>query len=138
MKPVFRAICYALILLASASKAIACRCGPEITPRAAYERAETVVLARVEEVKNRPDQNGVTARLTVARAWKKPVSREIAVLSTTTCAFNFERGQQYILYIFRGSDRQLHTSQCLGNVPVSDAGKVRAWLDRYGVSAAVN
>ena len=113
--------------------ASACRCVEPIAPSPAYRHATTVVQGRVDGVKlNAADQSAI-ATITVTAAWKQAVPATIEVFTDTNCAYPFETGREYVLFLLK--DRPLAgyvTGRCMGNQPAIQADTVLRWLRRNG------
>jgi hypothetical protein len=128
----------ACLLLTLAVPAWACRCPAEPSAATAYQRADVVVQATVLTVQGDINQDGATARLRVLRAWKRPVGAEIEVRTATTCAFEFQGGASYLLYLTVSADgAQYSTKRCMGNLPLAGADKALDWLQRHGAPVSV-
>jgi hypothetical protein len=127
-----------LILIAAGSpEAQGCRCAPGLSERSAYKRAHAVVVAEVANVTAHASGNGSTAAIRVSKAWKAPVRREATVETSTTCAFDFQKSQKYVLYLFMSEGKGYYTSRCVGNELVSEAEKKLEWLRRNGTPSTV-
>jgi len=120
------------ISLAAADDAWACRCPASVSPATAYKRAHVVVTGKVASVQPLPQQQGTNAIVTVSTNWKKKVASEISVSTETTCAYNFEAGSEYLLYLFETKDGNYYTSLCAGNQPLAAAAKSMTWLRKSG------
>ena len=128
----------ACLLLTLVAPAWACRCPAEPSAATAYQRADVVVQATVLAVQGDINQDGATARLRVLRAWKRPVGAEIEVRTATTCAFEFQGGASYLLYLTVSADgAQYSTKRCMGNLPLAGADKALDWLQRHGATVSV-
>jgi hypothetical protein len=129
---------FLMLCAAAAPQALACRCSLGLSERAAYQRAHVVVVGRVDKVAPHADQNGSTATLTVTQGWKKRVSHEIQVETSTDCAFQFSDGQEYLLYLYDEPNGGFYTSECVGNAQLLHAGHPLDWLKRHGTPAIVD
>ena len=123
--------------MAAAQPALACRCAADLSPTAAYQRAEAVVIGEVSAVKADSEPGSSTATITISHAWKKAVSREIRVHTSTTCAYAFREGQQFVLYLYPSRSAGYYTSHCVGNATLAEGGKKIAWLKRNGAVSSV-
>lgn len=112
--------------------ALACRCPTHLPFSKAYERAQSVVTGKVSAVATNPDGNGSTATVTVSHAWKAQVSQTISVSTSTTCAFNFVQGEEYLLYLYRTPEGGYYTSKCVGDLPIAKAEPALSWLKIHG------
>lgn len=111
----------------------ACRCPDGVPASTAYRQAQVVVLATVVQVSGDRDREGATAVVTVSRAWKAPVDERIEIFTNTTCAFDFQPGQTYLLYVQKtAAGARYWTKRCFGNLPAADAARHIRWLDRHG------
>jgi len=122
-------------LVGAASGADACRC-VEPGPAVAYRRAEAVAQVQVTKVTGNPvGPGGAKVQLTVSRGWKAPVGDSIEVATSTTCAYVFEQGREYLVYLQRDEANALITRRCMGNRPLVDAKAALDWLARHGKAA---
>jgi hypothetical protein len=112
----------------------ACRC-IEPTVKAAYRRADLVVVATIDEV----DRSGETVkvRATVSDAWKVSAPAQITFLSGETCAYDVGVGQKHLLFLYNGEGGVYGTVRCRGSRSLASARKSIAWLRRFGKSASV-
>src|SRR5258705_11757488 len=119
-----------------ATGAQACRCTEPLTPRAAYQNADGVVIAEVLAMDgNHKAVGGALATLRVSKAWKARVPARLTVETRTTCAFNFHTAETYLVYLTRANGRTPYTTRiCLGNLLARDAAGAIEWLDRHGKS----
>jgi len=123
----------ALLVAASHSVALACRCPPSISPAEAYRAAQVVVQGRIVSVARDSAGQLSVATVAVQRAWKGPVGVQIDVTTRTTCAYDFPEGQEVLLYLqHHVQHNRLETRMCAGNLKVTEAGKPLAWLQRHG------
>jgi len=130
------ALTLAIALLPAAS--FACRCIDPGPTAPAYKKAAAVMVGKVISVRKNADST-VTASLQVSQGWKRDVSALLDVSTVaTTCAFPFEEGKEYVLYV-----RDLpvsggySTARCMGNVAIEDAAQALAWLKRNGAAKQV-
>jgi hypothetical protein len=122
-----------LLLLALPAASFACRCAGALSPADAYRLADVVLLGQTTAVSGDINQEGLTATVRVAQAWKQPVSREIIVSTTTTCAFSFRAHQDYLLYLSKDPQNGRYTTKaCVGNQPIEAAEKALQWLKTHG------
>ena len=125
----------AFVVLAQANAA-ACRCPVHVSASTFYRKAQFVVTGKVVEVHANANGDGWTATVAVDRAWKAEVPKTISISTHTTCAFEFTRGAEYLLYLFRDPAGGFYTSKCVGNLPVAEAGARLRWLERNGTPAS--
>ena len=136
-------LCLALTALAGfvillPGRALACRCPEYVRAETPYERAHFVITGKVVEVRPNADGDGWTATVTVDHAWKADIPKTISISSHTTCAFKFEQGADYVLYLFRNKkDGSYYTSKCAGNLPIADAASRLKWLEQHGTAASI-
>jgi hypothetical protein len=112
----------------------ACRCPAFPSPHAAYGRAHLVVAATVTNATPNAAQDQATATLRVSKGWKKKAPREISVSTSSSCAFAFTTGEEYLLYLFETSDGGYFTSKCVGNQPLREASRALKWLKEHGAA----
>lgn len=125
----------AVALLAIAGSAQACRCVEPLPPATAYRHASAVVKARVVDVRINAAEQSATARVSVSLNWKLGTATEIEVFTDTNCAYPFEAGREYVLFLLK--DRPLPgyvSGRCMGNQPTdgNKADPVQRWLRRRG------
>ena len=96
-----------------------------------------MVLAEVLEIDGKFNaEGGAIATLRAAKAWKSGVPATLKVETRTTCAFDFRKGETYLVYLSRSGHRaQFATTICDGNLPVSKAGAALQWLGKNKPSA---
>lgn len=129
---------FILLLLVLPASGLACRCLEDIAPASAYRQADVVVWGQARAVRGDINKEGATASVRVFKAWKKPVRAEIDILTSTTCAFVFRTGEEYLLYLHVSPDGARYTTKrCLGNRTIAEAQKALDWLKRHGVPATV-
>jgi hypothetical protein len=124
-------------VMVASGVAQACRCIAPKTPEEAFARADAVVLAEVLEIDGKFNaEGGAIATLRAAKAWKSGVPATLKVETRTTCAFDFRKGETYLVYLSRSGHRaQFATTICDGNLPVSKAGAALQWLGKNKPSA---
>jgi hypothetical protein len=116
--------------------ASACRCPEHASATTCYKKAQLVIIGKVLEVQANPGGDQTTATLTVDRAWKADVPKTISISTSTTCAFNFTQGTEYLLYLFRTPNGGYYTSKCVGNLPVREAASRLKWLQQHASVAS--
>lgn len=127
-----------LLLLALPAASFACRCAGALSPADAYRLADVVLWGQTTAVSGDINQEGLTATVRVARAWKQPISPEIIVSTTTTCAFSFRANQDYLLYLSIDPQSGRYTTKaCVGNQPIAEAEKALQWLQEQGKPASL-
>lgn len=92
---------------------------PSAEPSAAtaYQRAD--VVRHCSAVQGDINQDGDRSACACCGAWKRPVGAEIEVRTATTCAFDFQSGTSYLLYLTVSADgAQYSTKRCMGNQPL--------------------
>ena len=128
-----------LLLLALPVTSFACRCAGSLPPAAAYRLADTVVLGKTTAVSGDINREGLTATVRVMQVWKRTVSPEIVVSTTTTCAFSFQANQEYLLYLsWEPHSGRYTTKACVGNQLIAAADQALRWLKKYGRSVALS
>jgi hypothetical protein len=128
-----------LVLAFVAEQALACRCLEPASTADAYGRAHAVVRATVLTVDGVGDSpGGARARLRVDEAWKADIAGEVVVSTSTTCAFDFHAGNEYLLYLYPGPTAgEWSTRICVGNCLSADAEVALRWLRAHGDRAQV-
>jgi hypothetical protein len=128
-----RTVLLPLALLAFApAAAFACRCPAHRSLSDAYRRAASVITGKVTALQKNADGNGSTATLTVSQSWKAQAPQIISVSTSTTCAFNFVEGEEYLLYLYRTEKGGYYTSKCVGDLPLAKAETALSWLKLHG------
>lgn len=119
--------------------ASACRC-VEPGPAGAYRGSLSVVKANVLAVTGDAEgPGGALVRLSVAQSWKTEVPATLEVRTSTTCAYVFEPGREYLVYLRRDlAGSPLSTRRCMGNRPLAEAQGSLQWLQRHGKPAAAS
>ena len=123
-------VCFMLACFAQ-SEALACRC-LEPLAKDAYAGAYVVIQARVIEVVPAPEGDGGIAILSVSQAWKRDIMERLAVMTVTSCAYPWQEGKEYILFLVRESTGLFSTARCLGNKPLAEAAELIRWLHKNG------
>ena len=135
----FQRVVAAAVCLFVVTPILACRCLEPASTEQAYENAQAVILASVDSVDGVGDSlAGARARLSVKEAWKSDVVCNIEVSTSTTCAFDFRPGNEYLLYLY--SDKvsgQWNTRICVGNTPADGAAAALEWLRLKGLKAQI-
>ena len=128
-----------VVLAFVAEQALACRCLEPASTADAYGRAHVVVRATVLSVDGVGDSpGGARAQLRVAEAWKADVASEIVVSTSTTCAFDFQAGNDYLLYLYPGAEPgEYSTRICVGNCLAANAEDALRWLRTRGRGSQV-
>jgi hypothetical protein len=121
--------CLLMLLMIFPSVALACRCAGPTSPSAAYKRAHVVVVGKVAKIVSKSETDS-TATIIVSQVWKENMAHEITVSTSTTCAFDFVVGDNYILYLYKAPDGGYYTSRCVGNSLFSKGTNIITWLKR--------
>jgi len=120
-----------LVVFASARRVSACRCLEPKSAATAYGAAHAVVAGKVIEVtRPRPDETEVTVE--VAAVWKADMPKLLRVTTSTDCAFPFQSGNDYLLFLYQDSSAAYSTERCMGNREKSKAATFLAWLKKNG------
>ncbi len=129
----------AVVLAVAAQQSLACRCLEPASTADAYGSATVVVRAKVLSVEGVGDSpGGARAQLRVEEAWKSAVPGEVVVSTSTTCAFDFRAGNEYLLYLYPGpAAGELSTRICVGNCLAADAKEALRWLRAHGKQSQV-
>jgi hypothetical protein len=134
-----RALLASALLLLPATFALACRCPDSLSPEQAYRQADAVVQARVLSVTG--DINGkagASVRLRTLKVWKRGVARDLDVATRTTCAYEFNVGTEYLIYLRKsGREASYSTKKCEGNLRIAEATEALQWLAQHGSLADV-
>jgi hypothetical protein len=115
------------VSLGTAEKAFACRCREPAPPRA-YRAAQSVVYGTIVSVRRENQGADVVYVFEVAESWKRPLEPEITVHSGTTCSFEANAGEKYVIFLKQYKAETLETAQCMGNTPEAKAGALLVYL----------
>jgi hypothetical protein len=127
-----------LIIMAIPSNTAACRCPEPLSPEIAYDRADVVVCGKALSVQGNMYKEGAIVRIKVFDAWKKKIHSEIDVFTSTTCAFDFQTGEEYLLYLYDMPEGKYYsTKKCVGNLPTSKAKKALLWIEQNGLHTGI-
>ena len=125
----------AFLVLTGTITALPCRCvSASLTTY--YRWADAIVTAKVISVSTDSDQN-TTAKLEISDTWKKSLPKQIEVITGSTCAYNLQVDENYLLYLRTAPSGQFSTTKCQGNFPLDKAQKSRNWLKKYGKKGRV-
>ena len=72
--------------------------------------------------------------IAVSQSWKAQVLQSVSVSTSSSCAFEFVEGGEYLLYLYRTPDGGYFTSRCVGDVALTKAGHALLWLKRHGAA----
>lgn len=111
----------------------ACRCIEPPSIEQAYAQAALVVLGDVAQVEGDPyGPGGATVTISVLQSWKQPASRQLTVITSSSCAFNFQPDQRALLYLQATAETAVYTARaCQGSAPVEAAGEKLLWLMQH-------
>lgn len=96
------------------SIALACQC-KEQNINSNYKNAAMVVYAHAQDYIASPSGEGGTVVLVIHRWWKASSPKKIVVNSLTNCNFDFEVGNNYLLFLNIESNGLYYTDNCAGN-----------------------
>lgn len=119
-----------VFLLLVPQLAIACRC-TEPSIESAYNQADIVLRAKVEDVVEAPTGEGLTAILDISQSWKKSTKARAIVNTLTDCYYPFEKGKEYIVFVTIDPTGFYSTGKCNGNKSVTEAGALIQWLNQH-------
>lgn len=120
------------MLITLAQNSYACRCNHLISIENAYSQADIVLIGKVITLKGSPYiKGGAKAYIDVDKSWKKSTPISVKVLTSTTCAFDFKVGSQYLLYLYKVKDNDHYIARaCQGNTLLSEAESDLQWLKK--------
>ena len=101
----------------------ACSCVGGATPLEAMKDAVAVFAGKVQWVKRTPEHVNVV-RFCVLDIWKYKIARYYQVRTeeeSAACGFDFQPGEYYIVYTYRGSDGKLWAGLCSRTKHIDDA-----------------
>ena len=102
-------------LVINPNRAFACSCVPPGSPSEELARSTAVFSGKVIDVVEVPIDSGdfglfpmfeVTVK--VSRVWKGPLRRTLVIttpMSSASCGYHFEEGQEYLIYVDEFEDR---------------------------------
>lgn len=125
-----------IFVVVSLPAAFGCRC-TEPTTKRAYARAEAVARVRIVEVSEPTSDGTVTAQGEVESAWKAGLPSRIRIITGEDCAYPFESGHTYLLFLFKG-EQEWGTYRCRGNKTDAESAQAVRWLKRYGTAQPVD
>jgi len=112
-----------------AGNAWACRC-TEPAPRQAFRAADGVVLGKIVSVTRENGEGDVLFAFDVSESWKRNLEGRITVHTGTTCGFDADVGQTYVLFLKPRGAGGYETARCMGNRSEADAAPVLKYLRR--------
>ncbi|RRR75111.1 MAG: hypothetical protein EI684_05510 [Candidatus Viridilinea halotolerans] len=120
---IIMALLAALLVLPRA--ALACTCGPELSPLEAHAQATLVFVGRVSAMIGNPADEGASQLVTfeVQAFWKGEEQPQVTLLTpsaSVNCGYVFERGSDYVVYA-NVVDNQLRTNSCMRTAPLAAA-----------------
>ncbi|MEP6925694.1 MAG: hypothetical protein ABI954_14605 [Pyrinomonadaceae bacterium] len=136
MKNLFLLLMSGMMLIVLGSvQTYACTCVKNQSQRKLYQQAGTVVIGKIISLET-IDQTTQTVRamVEVEQAWKTTVAQQITIITGDSCAFAFEKGSKYLLYLSKTDANDWSTSVCSGNKKREQAGKSLSWLKKHGAS----
>lgn len=102
--------------LFASSVAFGCRC-TQITLSEAYKRADAVLYGYTSDFVRLPSpEGGGTAIIEVESSWKSNLPNRLVVNTQTSCAFDFEKGNHYLLFLNKSETGFYETGMCYGNI----------------------
>jgi hypothetical protein len=122
------AICSAAISAGGAESAFACRC-IEPSPRQAYRSAQSVAYGKVVSVRRDNEGADIIYVLEVAESWKRRVEPQITIHSGTTCSFEANVGEKYVVFLKQYKPDIYDTTMCMGNRPEANARALLNYLE---------
>lgn len=96
-------------------QAFACSCAQPGPPREEFQKADAVFSGQVIELKKSPDTYSWEAMFYVLEAWKGITTRTVTVSSVPSggmCGYEFEKGEEYLVYGYKWDGDVLSTSLC--------------------------
>jgi hypothetical protein len=114
---------------ASSSSVFGCRC-TEPMPRQAYRAADAAVDGEITDVQHDTDSDTFIYKVSVSESWKKKLSGEITVHSSTSCAFEATAKTKLVMFLKIYDQTRYETGMCMGNKTGKDALPVLKYLRR--------
>jgi hypothetical protein len=123
-----------LPFIASPGRLGACSCGgPMPTPKQAIQSASHVFVGTVVSVEPAPNSLGLGLRpssepahrtvFRVTQRWKGASTPELSAYAFSNCAYTFERGGTYLVFLsaLSSAPERAEASKCLPNQPLAPA-----------------
>jgi hypothetical protein len=121
------ALCSAAMSVAAPNDVFACRC-TEPTPGQAYRGAASVAYGKVVAVKRQNEGADVLYVFAVTQSWKRRVEPQITIRSGTTCSFEADVGETYVVFLKQYKPDIYDTAMCMGNRPEAKARELLDYL----------
>jgi len=133
LKRTFQVIALSMLgMLWPSGHAHACSCFPPPPPSQAFFEADAVLLAKVISFEQVDSLFHRVARLSIERIWKgdEEKARDIyTAASSASCGYDFQIGEDYLIYAFEYDDGKLHTHLCTRTALVEAAGEDLRFLE---------
>lgn len=116
--------------LVTTGVAYACSCVIS-TPAERYDRAEVILSGTVTGINDRSLSQYLDHTVKVSKTWKGTAGSEVVITShesSATCGFNFEKGQEYLIYATK-TENGLETNLCSGTALLQYAKEDLDYLD---------
>jgi hypothetical protein len=120
-------VCSAAMSVAAPNHLLACRC-TEPTPGQAYREAESVAYGKVVSVRREKVGADVLYVFEVTQSWKRSVASQITIRSGTTCSFEADVGESYVIFLKQYKPDIYDTAMCMGNRPEAKARELLNYL----------
>jgi hypothetical protein len=121
------AVYSATMSVAAPDDVFACRC-TEPTPGQAYRAAASVAYGKVVSVRKEKDGAEVLYVFEVTQSWKRRVEPQITIRSGTTCSFEADVGETYVIFLKQYKPDIYETAICMGNRPEAKARELLNYL----------
>jgi hypothetical protein len=111
-----------IILTFYSSNSFACSCAEVKTPEEGLTNSDNVFSGKVVDIKRVGDENKVLFK--VSSVWKGDSQTQLILytsLSEASCGFEFQTGEEYLVYANKIDDGRLHTSFCSRTTLLSNA-----------------
>ena len=107
-----------VVVLCSPARALACSCVAEVPLCQSFWQADVVFAGEVlafDKIDPKQFFSRRLARVRVERVWRGEVAGVVEVSTGAgggDCGYGFRRGQQYVIYAYKGSQGSLSTNIC--------------------------
>lgn len=124
----------AIILTATSAnvqKAHACTCLPPPPPAQAFVEADAVFMGKVESVEFIENGNRRLVKISLVKIWKgdrSVVSEIYTGANSAMCGYEFQVGETYVIYAYKGENGGLHTNICTRTAPLRSAAEDLKYL----------
>ncbi|MGH7450573.1 MAG: T9SS type A sorting domain-containing protein [bacterium] len=110
----------------------ACSCWPPPPPAQAFAEADAVFMGKVESFEFIENGNRRLAKISLVKIWKgdrHAVSDIYTGANSAACGYDFQIGETYIIYAYKGEAGRLQTGLCERTAPLHSATEDLKYLE---------